>query len=192
MRFSRHSFPLLVAGAVALAVPALAIAADAVQAAEQVLINAKSMHWSDAPPSMPKGAKVVVLYGDPSAAGRYVMRMLLPANYRIPFHWHSEPQQLTVISGELYVANDATYNKKLAHGVKAGGFVFLPAKAQQYVFTKHTTVVEIHGSGPFDVKYVDPNNDPEKWAQAKMYYFPHRFEANEMNAPEGGEPIPTF
>jgi hypothetical protein len=29
-------------------------------------------------------------------------------------------------------------------------------------------------------------------AQGKAYYFPKEFEVNELNAPEGGEPIPTF
>ena len=184
-------YSLLASGAIAVIVPALAFA-DAAQPPEQVLINARSIRWSDAPPSLPKGAKIAVLYGDPGAAGPFVMRVLLPAKYRIPFHWHTQPEQLTVLSGELFVANDATYNKKYARAVKQGGFLYLPAKAQQYTFTKKKTIVEIYGMGPFDVKYVDPNSDPAKWEQAKAYYFPHKFEVNEMNAAESGEPIPTF
>ena len=178
-------------GVIAFVLPAFALA-QAAQAPEQVLINARSIRWSDAPPSLPKGAKVAVLYGNPGAAEPFVMRMLLPAKYRIPFHWHTQSEQLTVLSGELFVANDATYNKKYARAVKPGGFLYLPAKAQQYTFTKKSTIVEIYGTGPFDVNYVDPNNDPAKWEQAKAYYFPQKFEVNEMKAPEAGEPIPTF
>lgn len=178
-------------GVIAFALPAFALA-QAAQSPEQVLINARSIRWSDAPPSLPKGAKVAVLYGNPGAAEPFVMRMLLPAKYRIPFHWHTQSEQLTVLSGELFVANDATYNKKYARAVKPGGFLYLPAKAQQYTFTKKSTIVEIYGTGPFDVNYVDPNNDPAKWEQAKAYYFPQKFEVNEMTAPEAGEPIPTF
>ncbi|MHB8495569.1 MAG: cupin domain-containing protein [Casimicrobiaceae bacterium] len=192
MKTRCRSFPFLVSGAVALAMSAFAFAAAAPGAPEQVLINARSIRWSAAPPSLPKGAKVAVLYGDPSGSGPFVMRMLLPAKYKVPFHWHTEPEQLTVLSGELFIANDATYDKKYARAVKPGGFLFLPAKAQQYAFTKKATIVEVYGTGPFDVKYVDPNNDPAKWEQAKTYYFPKKFEANEMNAPEAGEPIPTF
>lgn len=191
MPFRRRNFPLLASGLIALALPALAFA-EAAQPPEQVLINARSIRWSEAPPSLPKGAKVAVLYGDPGGSGPFVMRMLLPAKYKVPFHWHTEPEQLTVLSGELFVANDATYNRKYALAVKPGGFLYLPPKARQYTFTKKKTVVEIYGTGPFDVKYVDPNSDPAKWEQAKTYYFPHKFEANEMNAPQSGEPIPTF
>lgn len=172
-------------------------ASAAVPAADEpapgaVVMNAKSIHWAAAPPSLPKGAKVAVLYGNPSATGRYVMRIWLPAKYHIPLHYHSTPEQVTVISGTLYVADDATYSKKYAHAVSAGGFAFLPASAHQFVFTKKAAVVEIHGAGPFEVKYVDPNDDPQKWAEAHTYYFPKRFLVNEMNAPGPGEPIPTF
>ncbi|HEX8739927.1 MAG TPA: cupin domain-containing protein, partial [Casimicrobiaceae bacterium] len=72
-------------------------------ASEPVVMNAKSIHWAAAPPSLPKGAKVAVLYGNPGAAGRYVMRIWLPAKYHIPLHYHSTPEQVTVISGTLYV-----------------------------------------------------------------------------------------
>ena len=191
MKSCPRSLPFLVSGVVVVAFSTLAAAAPT-QPPEQVLINARSIRWSPAPLAFPKGAKVAVLYGDPGAAGPFVMRMLLPAKYRIPFHWHSQPEQLTVLSGELFVANDATYNKKYARAVKPGGFLYLPAKAQQYTFTKKATIVEVYGVGPFDIKYADPNNDPAKWEQAKAYYFPRKFEANEMNAPEAGEPIPTF
>ena len=53
-----------------LAGPALAQGASDTQ----TFINAKDIKWTDAPPSMPKGAKVAVLQGDPGKAGPFVMR----------------------------------------------------------------------------------------------------------------------
>lgn len=178
-------------GVATLAVSAVAPAADE-SSPDQVVMNAKSIRWGAAPPSLPKGAKIAVLYGNPSESGRYVMRIWLPANYHIPLHYHAQPEQVTVISGTIYVADDTTYSKKYAHAVTAGGFAFLPASAHQFEFTKRAAVVEIHGAGPFEVKYVDPNDDPQKWAEAHTYYFPKRFVVNEMNASGPGEPIPTF
>jgi quercetin dioxygenase-like cupin family protein len=161
-------------------------------AADQVLINAKTITWSAAPPALPKGAMVAVLHGDPSKDGEYVMRVKMPPRYRIPFHWHSKTEHVTVISGALYVANMETYDRKIAHPVRQGGFLYLPAKAQQFAFTKGATVIEIHGEGPFDVKYTNPGDDPQMGAQGKPYYFPKEFEVNELDATQGGESIPTF
>ncbi|MBS0324984.1 MAG: cupin domain-containing protein [Proteobacteria bacterium] len=190
----RYEARWLLASAVGVLVFAMSAAVPAADepASEPVVMNAKSIRWAAAPPSLPKGARVAVLYGNPSASGRFVMRLWLPAKYHIPLHAQPAPQQVTVISGTLYVADDATYSKKYAHAVSAGGFVFLPANAHRFMFTKGATVVEIHGAGPFEVKYVDPNDDPQKWAEAHTYYFPKRFLVNEMNAPGPGEPIPTF
>ena len=47
-------------------------------------------------------------------------------------------------------------------GLKPGAYVFMPAKMHHYAFAKAPTVVEVHGSGPFDMNYIDPANDPQK------------------------------
>jgi len=44
---------------------------------------------------------------------------------------------------------------------------------------------------PFDVKYTNPSDDPQMGGKTP-YYSPKEFELNELNAPEGAEPIPTF
>lgn len=190
MQAACRVFALLVLAVVTLVFSTVAAAAD--KKPEQVLINAKSLKWVAAPSALPKGALVAVLHGDPSASGPYVLRLTLPSRYKIPFHWHSQAEYMTVISGALYVANVETFDKKIAHPVKSGGFVYLPATVQQFAFTKGTTVVEIQGVGPYDVKYTNPSDDPSNAAKGKPYYFPHEYEQNELNAKEGGEPIPTF
>ena len=182
-----------VSGLSLLSISMLAVAATAWGAgAEQVLINAQNMNWGAAPAGFPAGAKVAVLYGDPSMAGPYVLRVKLPSKYKVPFHWYSKGQTMTVISGALYVANEQTYSKKIAHAIRPGGFLYLPEKVQQFSFTKRPTEIEISGEGPFDVQYVNPSDDPRHGAKGEPYYFPKQFEKNEMNAPEAGEPIPTF
>lgn len=189
---TRHRLiSLLLSSIATLAFSTLAAAAGN-PAADQVLINAKSVKWSAAPPALPKGAKVAVLHGDPSADGQYVMRIMMPPRYKIPFHWHSKTEHVTVISGALFVANMETFDKRIAHPVKQGGFLYLPARAQQFAFTKGATVIEVHGEGPYDVKYTNPSDDPQMGAQGKPYYFPKEYELNELNAPQGGEPIPSF
>ena len=122
--------------------------------------------WGDAPPTLPKGAKIAVLLGDPGKAEPFVIRMLVPAGgYRIAPHWHTQDEQLTVISGMLYIGLGDKFSKRGAHALPRGGFHFLPGKEHHYAFSNGRTVVQINGNGPFDINYVNPADDPQK---AKM------------------------
>ena len=38
-------------------------------------VNPKDIKWGDAPPSLPKGAKIAVLQGDPGKPGPFVIRL---------------------------------------------------------------------------------------------------------------------
>ena len=67
------------------------------QKSEAVSINPKEMKWTDAPPDLPKGAKIAVLHGDPFKTGPFVMRLKAPSGYKIPLHWHAQDENLTVM-----------------------------------------------------------------------------------------------
>jgi hypothetical protein len=130
------------------------------KAADDVFVNKEALKWGDAPPSLPKGAKLAVLQGDPGKPGPFTLRLMAPANYRIPPHWHSQTENLTVISGTLYLGMGEKMNTKSAHALKAGGYHYLPAKMNHYAFTKGQTVVQVSGDGPFDINYLNPKDDP--------------------------------
>jgi hypothetical protein len=148
----------------------------------QLLVRAKNIKWSPAPAGLPQGAKVALLQGNPNQSGRYVIRMQLPANYKIPFHSYSNPIDVTVVSGTLYVANTQTFDKKKAFAINPGDFFHMPARASQFTFTKNETVLEIHGEGPYEIKYANAADDPLKGGAAPAYSFAAGFEENEMNA----------
>ena len=98
---------------------------------------------------MPKGAKLAVLSGDPGKAGPFVIRLLAPTGYRIAPHWHTQDEQLTVISGRLYIGMGDKFNKRAAHALPRGGFHALPGKEHHYAFANGRTIVQINGNGPF-------------------------------------------
>lgn len=128
----------------------------------QAFINTKDIKWTDAPPSLPKGAKIAVLQGDPGKAGPFVMRFKAPAGYKVAPHWHSQEESVTVISGTFYLGMGDKLDTKSARALSAGGFSFMPGKVNVYAFTKVPTVVQINGNGPFDITYVNPDDDPQK------------------------------
>jgi Uncharacterized conserved protein, contains double-stranded beta-helix domain len=132
------------------------------QADANTMIAPKDMHWGPAPPSLPKGAKLAVLQGDPGKAAPFVIRLMVPGGYKLPPHWHSHDEELTVISGTFYLGLGDQVQMKDAHGLPAGGFHYLPAKAHHYAFSKGPTVVQVSGTGPFDIMWVNPADDPQK------------------------------
>jgi hypothetical protein len=148
---------LALAGAAILSSPA-----TSAETPGQVYMNASDIKFDAAPPGLPKGAKMAVLLGDPGKDGTFVARAHFPANYRIPPHWHSQDEDLTVISGTFYLAEGDKLDTKHAHAIKAGGFHHLPAKTHHYAYTKSPAVVQINGKGPFDITYVDPKDDPAR------------------------------
>lgn len=142
-------------------VPALLFMAMSAFAETTTLLNPQDMKWGAAPPSIPKGAKLAVLYGDPSKEGPYSFRAKLPAGYVVPPHFHTKDENLTVLSGALYLGMNDTLDKKSAHALKAGGFHHLPGKLHHYAFTKAATLIQISGDGPFDINYLNPADDPQ-------------------------------
>jgi hypothetical protein len=143
----------------------IALPAAALAASDMVVINPGSIKWGDAPPSLPKGAKLAVLYGDPSKAGLFCIRLMAPAGYKIPPHWHSQAEALTVISGTFYLGMGDKMDATAAQPLKAGGFHYLPPKEHHFAFSKATSVVQVNGEGPFDITYINPADDPQTTAK---------------------------
>ena len=130
----------------------------------EVFINKGDLKWSAAPPSLPKGAKLAVLQGDPGKSGPFTIRLTAPANYKIAPHWHTQAENLTIISGTLYLGMGDKAAGTSAHALNSGGYHYLPAKQHHYAFTKSATQIQISGDGPFDINYINAADNPDKSA----------------------------
>ena len=121
-----------------------------------------SIKWGDAPPTLPKGAKLAVLYGDPSKDGLFVVRLKFPANYRIPAHSHPTDEIVTVLSGTFMAGMGDKLVPTAVKGFPTGSTIVAPANVNHFAMVKQPTVVEVSGMGPFAVNYVNPADDPSK------------------------------
>jgi hypothetical protein len=126
-----------------------------------VSVNPDELKWGDAPPTLPKGAQVAVLHGDPSKAATFAIRLKAPDGYKIPPHWHTQDEQLTIISGTLVMHTGDTMDAP-AHDLGVGAYHFLPGKSHHAAEAKGETVIQINGKGPFDIHYLNPADDPQK------------------------------
>ena len=122
--------------------------------------NVTEAKWGAAPPMLPAGAKMEVLQGDPGGDSLYTIRLKFPANYKIPAHSHPKDEQVTVLSGSLYIGMGDKLDAKSAKALTVGGFGLMPANANHFAFAKKETVILLHGMGPVEFKYVDPADDP--------------------------------
>jgi quercetin dioxygenase-like cupin family protein len=128
-----------------------------------LLPNPDATQWGPAPPTLPKGSKLAVLLGDPSKPGLFVLRIWAPPHSVVPPHTHNTAEMLTVISGEMYHEMGPKLDKKGGDSVKAGGFVYLPAQMAHSTWTgDEITVVQVSGTGPFGINYINPADDPSK------------------------------
>ena len=137
--------------------------ASAMPSTPHVLLPAPSgITWGDAPPSLPPGARMAVISGDPSKGEPFVVRAQLPSGYRIPPHWHPTDEHLTVLSGTFSIGMGDSFNQGTMKDLTVGGYVALPAEMRHYAMAKGATTIQIHGMGPFAVNYVNPADDPRQ------------------------------
>ena len=127
-----------------------------------LVIGPNAVKWGPVPPSLPKGAMIAVLSGDPSKDGPYVLRLKMPANYRIPAHHHPTTENVTVLSGSFHAGMGDKLDAAKGQTFEPGGFAALPTGMNHYAWATTETIVQVHGNGPFAIVYVNPADDPSK------------------------------
>lgn len=140
--------------------------AESPAAPDHTAMAADQIKWGDAPPIFVKGAKLAVLFGDPSKDGLFIVRLKMPANYKIMPHWHPTDENVTILSGSFAIGMGDKLDPK-SKALGTGAFISLPAKMHHYAFTTKETVVEVSAMGPFQLNYINPEDDPSKTAAAK-------------------------
>jgi anti-sigma factor ChrR (cupin superfamily) len=129
-------------------------------APEHTIFAPSEITWADAPPSLPSGAKMAVLTGDPTKKGPFTIRLQSPDGYKIPPHTHPTAENITVIAGTLHMGTGDKFDESAAHEMVTGSFATMPARMKHFVWTTGETIVQVHSTGPFEIKYVNPTDDP--------------------------------
>jgi quercetin dioxygenase-like cupin family protein len=136
------------------------IALSAVAAAAP--LNPADLKWGPAPASIPSGATMAVLSGDPGKAGVFVIRFNMPAGYKIAPHRHPSDEYVTVISGDFHVGMGDRLDPAKAKRLGPGGFAMAPQRMNHYVWTERGAVVQVSAEGPFVIVYANPADDPRR------------------------------
>ena len=138
----RSGFRRIAPAVCAAAFAATAASAEQAPAPGHTMINADKIVWGPAPPG-------------------------LPAGYRIAPHWHPTDEHLTILSGTLAMGMGETFDDKALMELGPGGFAGMAPNTRHFLKTRTPVVMQVHGTGPFSITYVNPADDPRNAAPAK-------------------------
>lgn len=124
------------------------------------IITPNEMQWVQGPESLPKGMEMAVLEGNPAKAGPFTLRLKVPADYKIPPHWHPAVEHVTVISGTFYMGMGDKFDEKLATEMPVGSFAYMQPKIHHFAFSHDAAMIQLHGIGPWGITYINPQDDP--------------------------------
>ena len=127
--------------------------------AESGFYASTDLPWKDAL-ALPAGAKLAVLEGDPATEGPFTMRIRLPDGFHIPPHTHPKTERVTILSGTFHVAMGERLERSAARALPTGSYGFWPAEMKHAAWAQGETIVQVHGIGPWAIKYVNPADDP--------------------------------
>jgi quercetin dioxygenase-like cupin family protein len=130
-----------------------------------VLVTPDQVKWGSAPPSLPAGAQLAVLEGDPSKAGAFTIRAKFPDGYKIPPHWHPTDERIVVLEGSLGMGVGDKFDQSAGHELQVGSYSMMPKGLRHFAWAKGDTVIQVSSTGPFEVNYVNPTDDPRKAAK---------------------------
>ncbi|MFL5240961.1 MAG: cupin domain-containing protein [Gemmataceae bacterium] len=155
------SFVAVAASWLLLFQPAIAAPPPAHKEMDGVAVfSPKEIKWKEGPPSLPKGAMVAALEGDPAKEGPFVLRVKMPDGYRVPLHTHPKTERLTVLSGTLVFEMVGKSGEEFKTELTAGTFGRWEAGMKHLAWTKGETIIQLHGMGPWSIQYVNPDDDP--------------------------------
>lgn len=123
-------------------------------------VEASTLTWTDpAIPGFEPGMLLAVVHGDPSAKGPYTIRLKFPAGYTFPPHWHPMAENVTVLSGRFLLGMGDTRDASKLREYGPGDYLFIPAKHPHFGGVQGATVIQLHGTGPFELKLSQPATD---------------------------------
>ena len=126
------------------------------------ILQTDKMEWKDYP-GLP-GVKFVVLAGNPSQAGMYVIRAKFAPHTMSRPHWHPEARYVTVLKGTWWAGTGEAFDPASTTPIPTGGFaVHAPGKVHYDGAKDEEVIVQISGIGPSGTNLINtPGADKTK------------------------------
>src|SRR5258706_14944943 len=159
-RYVRHA--VLAAAIAAAVLGSLAFAQDGRFTIRPGDVQWPSARAGGAGTSGASGIETVVLKGDPTKPGLYMLELRAAPNLTIQAHSHKDDRVATVLKGTWYFGYGQAFDEKALKALPPGSSYTEPPNTAHFARTKDEVIIEIVGYGPTSTTYVNPADDPTK------------------------------
>jgi quercetin dioxygenase-like cupin family protein len=111
--------------------------------------DSQSIAWGKCPPIFASGCEIAVLHGDAAKPNADVF-LRVPGGAKLPSHWHTSAERMTLSTGQLRVK----YEGSEAIVLKAGTYAYGPAKLvhEAECISAEPCILFIAFEGPVDAQ----------------------------------------
>jgi hypothetical protein len=107
-------------------------------------------------PGIP-GIDRMVVYGDPTKEGVYVIRVRFQPGVMSMPHFHPEDRLATVLKGTWWTGTGEDFKPNATEPIRAGGWMLHPAKGPHFDGAKDEQVIlQLAGVGPSGTTFIRP------------------------------------
>lgn len=129
------------------------------------IVNSADLKWTP----IIAGWELTVVSGDPDKEGEpFVIRLHGKDGAKVPAHWHPTDENVTTLKGIFLVGLGEKYDEAQLQPMGVGSFAMMPKEMRHFGRAKGDTVVQVHGTGPFKVNWVNPAEVMPAAAPKKM------------------------
>lgn len=154
-------FRATLAAAIVVLAPFVMLEVSAQGHAGHTMVTPGDLKWADVP-SLPPGAKIATIEGPMNEAKPFTIRLKFPANYAIPAHSHPATERVTVLSGTFNMGAGDKLDKKQTTALSASSVAIMQPGTNHFAWTNEETIVQLNGTGPWGITYVNAADDPRK------------------------------
>src|SRR5256885_14850740 len=109
------------------------------------LFPGAELAWKDGPASLPQGAKMAVLEGDPTQPGMFTMRLRFPDGFQVFPHWHTQTEHVTIVAGTLHLGMGERFARASTRTLVTGSFGHWPPGTRAFSLAPGETHPQLRG-----------------------------------------------
>lgn len=125
------------------------------------MITPDELEWGPVA-SMGEGAEIALIEGDISREEPFTFRLRPRDGYEIRPHVHPAYERVTVLSGTLRFAHGEVFDRTATRALPEGSLAIMPPGDPMFGVAEGEVVIQLHGTGPWGIEYLDPADDPRR------------------------------